>query len=682
MTTPTLLESGLSLPELSRLSRAVGARDGIYGAHRWWARRPASTCRALLMAAFLPSDTPDAVFWKLYASSSEQLAGRVIGDPFVGGATSLVEARRLGASVRGVDVDPLAVLIADHELGGFDSSSVAVYGNELIRRLVSIAGDCYPPDADGTEPLHYFYLREVVCPGCSHRGLLYKSLVIARDTNVQGAVVRDTAITAFCPTCRRLKYLDASRTAFECCGQQHGLSDATYIRMRYQCPRCGARSSHRDLKTALAPRVCIALEGTPLKGHRTIREPGQRDLDGETRARTLLAAMDLPFPTGELPRNREDGRPQLYGVRVARDMFSARQLLVLGSAFAWVRDFVPQGEIQRALALVVSNALATNNLFCGYATDYGRLAPLFSVRSYALPALTVELNPFHSSGGRGTLGAMLRRVLKSNPPWRSADQPAHNDMATVRAVEVACRDAKDADWHEGSLDFVLTDPPYFDFIAYSDLSRFYRVWLESSGLIHAQAGIPLHAGKGDGEADRFASGLGAAFARALHALKPGGAMAFSYHSSSRVAWTAVADALLLAKADVTAAFPVWADLKSVGHGKDGNCEWDVYLVCRPANEVEVRVPVDPERWVDELGAFGISDADIRCWRLAAETVSRVRQEVAELDSRRTPRSNRHSEAAGGENGTKVGPGPVRGLRRLPRPHRPLDPERDQQEVCG
>ena len=48
---------------------------------------------------------------------------------------------------------------------------------------------------------------------------------------------------------------------------------------------------------------------------------------------------------------------------------------------------------------------------CGYATDYGRLSPLFSVRGYSLPALAVELNPLNLKSGRGTIAACIERFV-------------------------------------------------------------------------------------------------------------------------------------------------------------------------------------------------------------------------------------------------------------------------------
>src|SRR4051794_28725212 len=102
----TLLEDGfpfLAVSTLAKLDHPLA--DGVYSSHKWWARRPRAVIRALILAAHLPvGQTTVDEFWKKFASNSRVLEGKHVGDPFSGGATSLVESARLGASVSGADV--------------------------------------------------------------------------------------------------------------------------------------------------------------------------------------------------------------------------------------------------------------------------------------------------------------------------------------------------------------------------------------------------------------------------------------------------------------------------------------------------------------------------------------------------------------------------------------------------
>ncbi|HEY1410056.1 MAG TPA: hypothetical protein VF434_14020, partial [Promineifilum sp.] len=71
--------------------------------HKWWGRRCGSTFRLILKG--LVEDPEERSY---YAPGG--LEGKIILDPMMGGGTTLHEAIRLGASVIGVDVDPIRVL--------------------------------------------------------------------------------------------------------------------------------------------------------------------------------------------------------------------------------------------------------------------------------------------------------------------------------------------------------------------------------------------------------------------------------------------------------------------------------------------------------------------------------------------------------------------------------------------
>lgn len=181
---PTFLETGFPFELVSRLAqRDRNARDGVYRAHKWWARRPPAVIRALLLGAFLPQSATAEEFWVAFEADKAPLEGKHVGDPFMGGATTLVEAARLGASVTGVDVDPLAVLIALQELEGVDADTIASEAEALLAHLRKRVGRLWGVPADDAaepEPLHFFWLREATCQGCAHCALLYRDLVLAR----------------------------------------------------------------------------------------------------------------------------------------------------------------------------------------------------------------------------------------------------------------------------------------------------------------------------------------------------------------------------------------------------------------------------------------------------------------------------------------------------------------------
>jgi putative DNA methylase len=619
---PTLLEVDLPFRELSRLAQADRrATDPVYSAHRWWARRPPSVMRGLLLAATLPAGTSSERFWELFGSPVPTLAGLRVHDLFVGGGTTVIEASRLGAIPSGTDVDPLAIEIVKHELRRPNPQAVAEAGERLLTHVNKKAKSFFEGTSKQWTPVHFFSVHEVVCPACKQTSALYRDLVIARSTGKPGAVVRKEAIVAFCPACFGLHHLaGAHRQEIRCCRQRHRLDVGTFSRQRFICPHCACQATHRDLKTGMAKRRLIAIEESSAQQRRRIRSPRQGDHARQHLAEQFLGAFrgTLRLPKGNLRRRRKDERPLSFGMKALVDLFTPRQLIVFGLAFQWIRKAAVAHDVRRALTLAMSNALATNNRLCSYATEYGRLAPLFSVRSYSLPALGVELNPLHPSAGRGTLRRNLDRVVRSSAEevrryvWSTKRRrPVPTTMHfTTRPTGSAltCASAEIAPvLPRGPIDLCLFDPPYFDYIAYSELSEFYRGWTRQGRL----GGVPLLPEPAD-PVRSFSDRL----ARCLLAIKPrlrrGRPMVFTYHSGSSDAWVAIGEALDQAGFLVTGLWPMRNDSHMGHHVADGNCEWDVVVICRRKSEcIPARPPHSLEQWVRTARPLRVSKADRR-----------------------------------------------------------------------
>src|SRR5260370_20254936 len=79
----TLLERLLPIRELSMLAEADRrAADPVYGAHRWWARRPPAIMRAVLLAAALPWDASLTEFWNAFQRDQAPPPALRLHDPF------------------------------------------------------------------------------------------------------------------------------------------------------------------------------------------------------------------------------------------------------------------------------------------------------------------------------------------------------------------------------------------------------------------------------------------------------------------------------------------------------------------------------------------------------------------------------------------------------------------------
>ena len=627
----TMLETAFPVRELSLvIAGDRRANDPVYGVHRWWARRPPALLRALLLAACLPPDTTPEGFWAAYASADRPLNGLHVHDPFMGGGCTLVEAARLGANVSGGDVDPLAVEIVRYELNPAPADDVREAGERLLEHVRDQCSNLFPPHR-GVEPLHYFWLHEVTCPACETAGLLYRNLVLARDRKKPGAVVRDTGLTVFCPDDLSVhNHADSDLHRLHHAGRYWPISEGTFRGQRYTCSHCRARSTHKELLTGVAPRRMVAVEETPMGKRRRIRPATASDRRWAEAATQWLGqhAEEVMVPDLPLTVLRHDDRPVSFGMRRIRDLFTDRQLAVLTTAMTWINTTELDSNIRAALRLAISNALGTNNKLCGYASDYGRLSALFSVRGYSLPALPVELNPLHGDAGRGTLAHCIERVARAGGrtvrrhTWLPASgtvTPVDLQLPTSASTdEVKCMSAvTPPPASSARAHACVFDPPYFDYIAYTELSEFYRSWLPVS----APPAAPLLP-HGEDPAEAFGLDLGVALRSMLARLAPGCPLAFTYHSTNPNAWRAVGIALDEAKLVVTALWPVRSDGHMGHHSHPGNCEWDLVLVCRRVSETTpTAATFTVEGWVEVARPLEICAADRTSMELAISIVS-------------------------------------------------------------
>ena len=624
----SLLETRFPALSVSLVAaRDSRSKDPAYGAHRWWARRPPSLMRSILLAAVMDGNATEREFWDSYGCEAPLLEGLQVHDPFMGGGTTLIEASRLGAAVSGTDIDPTAAMIVSHNLESAPESEVIEVGDALMDFLRNQFSALYPDD-DG-ELLHSFWLAIVKCPKCNVSGPLYRSLVLARDCGKDGAVLRDEGVVAFDPDTYELHHLKpATRKRFQGAKRRWSLDHATFDASKYQCPACGERSSHRDLQTGISPRHLVAVERTPTGGRRKLVTPRPRDLEAMEIAVEILNDPPVPLslPNAEFDSNRKDPRPRSYGITAVRDLFTPRQFLVLGAAHAWIESQKISDWAERAIRLALSNSLVTNNRLCSYATDYGRLSPLFSVRGYSIPALSVELNPLHSSGGRGTIQQCLNRIHRSTGAtsrravWNVDKGATESRLFKIpqRAsqVDVRCSSAADAPINH-AIDLLIFDPPYFDYIIYDELTEPFRAWNPSLEL----SGETLQAASFSEPGD-FGASLANCLRKPLAARNAQYPVAFTYHSTRSVAWDELGLALDQLELRITAMWPVRSDGHMGHHSHPGNCEWDVVIVCRPWKETRfTSMPSADDFWMPHFGDLGVGDADFMSFALAYQMAS-------------------------------------------------------------
>lgn len=127
---------------------------------------------------------------------------------------------------------------------------------------------------------------------------------------------------------------------------------------------------------------------------------------------------------------------------------------------------------------------------------------VFAHHAYTIPYTALENNPLFSEARSGTLLRLFRDRIERAARWAKCPverRPTEQGVRKVvllgeidggtevdswdalrqgtRRFYVLQADAAQVAFPAGIADFVVTDPPYYDSVQYSDLSRFFRVWL-------------------------------------------------------------------------------------------------------------------------------------------------------------------------------------------------------------
>jgi adenine-specific DNA methylase len=283
-----------------------------------------------------------------------------------------------------------------------------------------------------------------------------------------------------------------------------------------------------------------------------------------------------------------------YGYRFYHELFNPRQLLHLSLLAESIAGIA--GRSREALALAFSDHLTTNCMLTNYAFGWRRLAPLFSIRAYRHVCRPVEINPWLDGTGRGTFPNTVRQVQRAIEFAREPDV-AHLAGGFIRSDSLAANgksrvilqaDSRNlAGVADRSVDLILTDPPFFDNIAYSELSDFFLPWLQALGLVAKSSEGPpclpanLAARNRNEEGySTFRRGLAECFIQMRRVLKDGGRLVFSYQHRTPEAWDALAYALAAGSWQPIQVFPLLGNSGAGVHRHEGTIAWDAVSVCR------------------------------------------------------------------------------------------------------
>lgn len=673
----TALECDFPLVEISQIAEQESWRKEInrpiYHIHKWWATRLGSVFRGITLGAL---SQPGTDTWAQFYETHD-LVAKVVLDPFMGSGTTLGEAVKLGAKAIGCDINPVSTFLVRQ---AFTPASEAQLRATFARLECDVAPEIRryyqtrdPQTGELIPVLYYFWVKTVTTPEGEVIPLLSR-YVFSKDAYPK----RKPRAQIVCPGCWDVLEDRYDATDLHCrhCGHhfnpQEGPATGQYVttkggqryRIKELLPKDGTPPAHRMY-------AMMALRADGVKIYLPVRGD---DLALYEEARTRLASEALPLPETSVRPGHNTDQARGYNYTQWRDFFNARQLLCLGLLLREILRIDDQ-VVQEQLLCLFSSTLEFNNLFCSFKGEgTGAVRHMFANHILKPERTPLENSVWGTEKSSGTFSTLFEsRLLRAkrylDEPFEIAFEYDENgnragSRKTVASHPIRARcvetwaeldtadhglmilngDSSKLPLPAGTVDAVVTDPPYFDFVHYSELSDFFFAWL-SPVLRDRYPWMARENSSDPGEVQHknprvFAQQLTLVFTEACRVLKDDGVLAFSFHHSRPAGWAAIYEAITNAGLIVVAAHPVHAELRAASPktATKDPISFDAILVCRKRtaavssllteNDVRTATELLVNKFKDACLAVSVADRFViaAAYSLIAKATSNLRFE--------------------------------------------------------
>jgi adenine-specific DNA methylase len=578
--------------------------------HKWWAQRLGTVFRALTIGAFAPSGANVLdLFYK-----PVRIPGGTVFDPFMGSGTTLAEAVKLGAKAIGRDINPVAHFLVKCALSVHDRRAILETFLAIERDVADEIRSYYRatlPDGVQADVLYTFWVKTIDCPACATVVDLFASQIFARHAYPK----KVSQAQAICPHCGGINevHVEDRDTRCSTCSKAFDPNAGPAKGQNATCPSCGhsfpiaktIRATGKPPAHRMYAKLLLLADDS--KEYHPITD---EDRKLYARAERALANRENPYPVVAIEPGYNTNQALGYNYRHWHEMFNARQLLCLSILADRIRD-IPDPVLRDLFTCLFSGALEFNNMFASYKGEgTGAVRHMFAHHILKPERVPLEANLWGTPKSSGSFSTMfegrIRRALDyADSPFELRLNKAgktekvyglseaigapvaqtYRTFAKGGGVYLSCGDSGSTDLPDGSVDAVLTDPPFFDNVHYSQLADFFHVWQRH--ILGADGYREPDTTRSDREVQNadeggFTDRLAAVWREAHRILRDDGLLAFTYHHSRSEGWRCVLQALMEAGFGISAVHPIKAEM-SVAMPKlqaKEPIDLDIILVCR------------------------------------------------------------------------------------------------------
>jgi adenine-specific DNA methylase len=592
-------------------------------------------------------------------------------DPFAGGGAIPLEAMRLGCEVTAIDINPVAWFIlkctleypqklaGQHRplpkfalespefMEGFFKGTGKLTKKQLERNLQAVQAHLFPPPdvdlawhvrawgwwvlqrakadlerfypvVDDKPTVAYLWARTVTCKNCRATVPLLKTRWLCKKDSKRVLLTME-------PRADQIGVSFGVQTEVPVAGsnaaqrREHDkrIGAGTMSRSGATCPCCKAIMTMEDIRfEGQAGRLGTMMTAVVVDGKdgKEYRLPTEDEIKLATEAADELSRIfaEVPFglPQEPLPSKEALGfRVPLYGFDQWQKLFMPRQLLALGMFVKHTRNayeamrmegYPPEWTeaIAAYLAITLDRAANYMSTICIWEPVASEIKQTFL--RFALPITWdfAEANPLTSNdrfyaGAISNVGLVLDGLLPS--------------VAVAQSPKVINQSA--VSQNQETFDVVLTDPPYYDAIPYSDLMDFFYVWLrrtlhrlseEFDTTLNDSLAPKWNKEKNDGEliddASRFEGdkakskvayeeGMFRAFQACYKSLNSEGRLVIVFAHKQPDAWETLVSAMIRAGFVVDGSWPIMTEMRGgVRNFGRASLSSSVWLVCKKRQE--------------------------------------------------------------------------------------------------
>ncbi|MEZ4866924.1 MAG: hypothetical protein R3C14_36720 [Caldilineaceae bacterium] len=597
----------------------------IYHLHKWWAKRLGSIFRGLLLGCLLPADAVlEDEFYQIH--NFDQIS---IFDPFMGSGTTIGEAHKLGCSALGRDINPIACESVRVAMGPMERQAIQhAYAHlaEGIGKQIQTLYRSTDRAGNSSTVLYYFWVKVLDCPHCQASVDLFSTRIIARNAYPQ----RKPEVQVCCPGCSAIFPALYQQKLVDCpiCRLEFNPHIGNVKGAKAECPTCQksftvvavVQATGQPPQHRLYAKLVLSKEGE--KQYLAVT-PADLRLYAECKVQLAyeLNNQAIKLPTMTLTDGYNTRQALNYHYDQWRDFFNDRQLLALG----WLHKAIgelPDPQTRDLFLLLFSGVLEFNNLFASYKGEgTGAVRHMFAHHILKPERMPIEANLWGTAKSSGSFSNLFKtRVQRAldyrHTPFEVTTEGSGKAFQTnlafsgeldeawpvqgnykPRTIYLSCGSSHTTELPAQSIDFVVTDPPFFDNVHYSELADFFLAWqsLQPHGFIAKQRTTRHVQEVQDANEGKFARKLTAVFVECHRVLKEQGLLVFTYHHSRTAGWTSLVEALFYAGFSVVNAHPVRSEM-TVAVPKAQSVEpiqLDIVFVCRK-RLLETRLSMTPE----------------------------------------------------------------------------------------